>query len=226
MLQRAHTNKQYDQKFRLLKDMILMMGYHAEQMIADAMRSLSERRSGIAHDVILRDETLDRLELDVDRLCHEILALQHPLAGDLRIVTTAFKIVRDIERIGDLAVNIAERVNELLQEPHVHRLTTLPLMAQLVQRNLSQSLDALISSDEPLAMKVIENDRDIDDLNDKIFRELLTYMMEEPKNVPRCLKLIFIAKHLERVGDHATNIAEMALFMIRGDDSRRSYLVG
>jgi len=224
MLQRAHTNKQYDRKLRLLKDMILLMGYHAQQMIADSIRALTEGRSSIAREVILRDETLDQLEVDVDRLCHEIFALQHPLAGDLRIVTTAFKIVRDIERIGDIAVNIAERVNELLLEPRVEWVSALQIMAQLVQRNLSLSLDALVSSDDSAALKVIEGDQEIDDLNEQIFRELLIYMMEDPNNVPRCLKLIFIAKHLERVGDHATNIAEMILFMIRGEGTRRSHL--
>jgi phosphate transport system protein len=121
MLQRAHTSQHFDRKLRLLKDMILLMGFHAQQMIADSIRALTEGRSSLAREVILRDQTLDQLELDVDRLCHEIFALQHPLAGDLRIVTTAFKIVRDIERIGDIAVNIAERVIELLAEPGLER---------------------------------------------------------------------------------------------------------
>ncbi len=220
-MERAHTNRQYDHSLRILKDMLLLMSYHAEQMIADAIRALVERRSHIANQVILRDDTLDRLELDVDRFCNEILALQHPVASDLRFVATAFKIVRDIERIGDIAVNIAERANELIQEPELKPLIAMPLMGERAQRILKDSLDAFINSDDQLAEKVIRDDEAIDDISEQIFRELLTYMMEKPTNVSRALKLIFIAKHLERVGDHATNIAEMVLFMIRGQEVRR-----
>lgn len=179
MIERAHTSKHYDQKLRALKDMLLMMGYHPEQMIADSIRALVERQSDIAHEVILRDDTLDRLELDVDRLCNEILALQHPVARDLRFVTTAFRIVRDIERIGDLAVNIAKRANELLQEPQLQRLDGLPIMAELTQKILSQSLDAFVNSDDKLAERVIEEELAIVDLNEQIFREMLTYMIEK-----------------------------------------------
>jgi phosphate transport system protein len=222
MIERSHTIKQYDHRLRLLKDMLLLMGYHAEQMIADSIRALVERKPHIADEVILRDDTLDRLELDVDRLCNEILALHHPVARDLRFVMTSFKIVRDIERIGDIAVNMAKRTNELLQEAQLRRLVALPMMGEQAQRILARSLDAFVNSDDKLAEEVVRDDRLIDDLHEQIFRELLTYMMENVDNVARALKLMFIAKHLERVGDHATNIAEMVVFMIRGQDVRRS----
>jgi phosphate transport system protein len=206
----------------MLKDMLLLMAYHAEQMIVDAVRALTERRSDLAEQVILRDDTLDKLEIDVDRFCTEILALQHPVAGDLRLVATAFKIVRDIERIGDIAINIAERVSELIREPELKPLLAMPIITERVQRILRDSLDAFVNSDEKLAERVIKDDAVIDDTSEQIFRELLTYMMEKPENVSRALKLVFIAKHLERVGDHATNIAEMVLFMIRGQEMRRA----
>lgn len=190
-------------------------------MVADSVRALIENQSQVAEQVTLRDDTLDALEPEVDTLCHEILALQHPVARDLRFVATAFKIVRDIERIGDLAVNIADRVKELLQEPQGHRVVSLPLMAQSAKNILARSLDAFVNLDLELAVQVIRDDRAIDDMNDQIFRELLSYMIEDTQNVTRALKLIFVAKYLERVGDHATNIAEMVVFMIKGSEARR-----
>jgi phosphate transport system protein len=130
------------------------------------------------------------------------------------------KIVRDIERIGDIAVNIAERATELIQEPELKRLIDLPIMAEASQRILKESLDAFVNSDAELAEKVIRDDRFIDDCYEHIFRETLTYMMEDTKTISRALKVIFIAKHLERVGDHSSNIAEMVIFLVRGQDIR------
>jgi len=222
MIDRAHTSRFYDQKLRLLKDKLLLMGYHAECMLADSIRALVERSPSVAQEVILRDDTLDGLELDIDELCNEILALQHPVARDLRFVATAFKIVRDIERVGDIAVNIAKRCIELVEEPELKPLVAIPIMAEKAQHIFRSSLDAFVNSDDRMAEQVIEDDDVVDGLHEQIFRELLTYMMENPLNVSRCLKLIFIGRHLERVGDHATNIAEMVLFMIRATDVRRS----
>jgi phosphate transport system protein len=222
MLDRAHTSRIYDQKLRLLKDKLLLMSYHAECMLGDSIRAVVERSPGVADEVILRDDTLDALELDIDELCNEILALQHPVARDLRFVATAFKIVRDIERVGDIAVNIARRAVELVEEPELKPLVAIPIMAEKAQRIFKSSLDAFVNSDDRLAEQVIEDDDILDGLHEQIFRELLTYMMENPLNVSRCLKLIFIGRHLERVGDHATNIAEMVLFMIRAKDVRRN----
>jgi phosphate transport system protein len=219
-MNREHTSTHYERRLRLLKDKLLLMGYQAEQMIADSMRSLQERRLGLAEEVISRDDTLDQLEIEIDTLCYEILALEQPVASDLRFVATALKIVRDIERIGDIAVNITRRTVELLQEPRLKRLIALPLMAEAAQRNLKESLDAFISSDSQLAERVIQSDRNIDEMYEEIFRELLAYMFEDPHSVSRTLKLIFIAKHLERVGDHSSNIAEMVIFMVKGQDIR------
>ena len=217
-MEREHTSTNYERRLRLLKDKLLMMGYQAEQMIADSIRALEERRSDVALEVIARDDTLDHLEIEVDTLCYEILALEHPLARDLRFITTALKIVRDIERIGDIAVNINRRTLELLQEPRLKRLIALPLMAGAAQGILKQSLDAFVASNAGLAENVIQSDRAIDDMSEEIFRELLAYMFEDARCVSRALKLIFIAKHLERVGDHSANIAEMVIFMVKGQD--------
>jgi phosphate transport system protein len=220
MPDREHTSKHYEQQLRLLKDKLLLMSHQAEQMIADAIRALIERRPSVAQEVISRDDTLDQLEVEIDNLCYEILALEQPVARDLRFIATALKIVRDIERIGDTAVNIAERAHELIQEPELKRLIALPIMADAAQRILKESLDAFVNEDDELAEKVVLSDRSIDDLYEQIFRELLTYMIEDTRNISRALKLIFIAKHLERVGDHSANIAEMVVFMVRGQDIR------
>lgn len=220
MTEREHTSKSFEQQLRTLKDRLLLMGHHAEKMIADAMLALVERKPSLAEEVIKSDDTLDQLELEIDNLCYEILALEHPVARDLRFVATALKIVRDIERIGDIAVNIAERSRELIQEPVLKRLIDFPIMAHAAQRILKDSLDAFVNSDAELAERVIRDDRLIDDLNERMFRELLTYMMEDTRYISRAMKLIFIAKHLERVGDHSANIAEMVIFLVRGQDIR------
>lgn len=220
MPERQHTSKNYEHQLRLLKDKLLLMSHQAEQMIAEAIRALVERRPSVADEVISRDDTLDQLEVEVDNLCYQILALEQPVARDLRFIATALKIVRDIERVGDLAVNIAERARELIQEPELKRLVALPIMAESAQRILKESLDAFVTADVALAQKVINDDKAIDDQYEQIFRELLMYMMEDSRNISRALKLIFIAKHLERVGDHSGNIAEMVVFMVQGQDIR------
>jgi phosphate transport system protein len=220
MSEREHTSKQFEQQLRTLKDKLLLMGHHAEKMIADSIQVLVERKPSLAEDVINSDDELDQLELGIDNLCYQILALEQPVARDLRFIATALKIVRDIERIGDIAVNISERAAELIQEPELKRLIDLPIMAEASQRILKESLDAFVNSDAELAEKVIRDDQFIDDCYETIFRELLTYMMEDTKYISRALKVIFIAKHLERVGDHSSNIAEMVIFLVRGQDIR------
>jgi phosphate transport system protein len=220
MGEREHTSKHYEQQLRFLKDKLLLMSHQAEQMVADSIRALVERRPTLADEVILRDDTLDGLEVEIDTLCYEILALEQPVARDLRFIATALKIVRDIERIGDIAVNIAERARELMLEPELKKLIALPIMTEAAERMFKESLDAFVNEDADLAEKVIQQDRAIDDLFQQIFRELLTYMIEDTRNISRAIKLIFIAKHLERVGDHSSNVAEMVVFMVRGQDIR------
>jgi phosphate transport system protein len=222
MTQRDHTSKHYDQQLRELKNKLLLMSHEAEQMIADSIRSLVERRPSLAEAVIARDDEIDRLEIEVDDLCNELLALETPVANDLRLIATALKIVKDIERIGDIAVNIGERVGELIQEPELKPIVDLPIMAEAAQRILKESLDAFVNSDTALAQKVISKDAFLDQLYEQIFRELLTYMLEDHRSVSRAIKLIFIAKALERVGDHAANVAEMVVFLVQGHDIRHA----
>ena len=220
MSDRQHTSKHYEQQLRELKDKLLLMSHKAELMIADSIRALVDRRPTLAEEVIGRDDEVDRLEIEIDNLCYQILALEQPVARDLRFIATALKIVKDLERIGDIAVNIAERAIELIQEPELKRLVDLPIMADAAQKILKESLDAFVNSDTELAEKVILNDNIVDHLYERIFRELLTYMLEDPRSISRAIKLIFIAKHLERVGDHSANIAEMVVFLVRGQDIR------
>jgi phosphate transport system protein len=220
MTDREHTSKQFEQQLRTLKDKLLLMGHHAEKMIASSIQVLVERRPSVAEAIVHSDDALDRLELEIDNLCYEILAREQPVARDLRFIATALKIVRDIERIGDIAVNIAQRAAELIQEPEAKRLIDIPIMAEAAQRILKESLDAFVNCDVELAEKVIRDDRFIDNCHEQIFGELLTQMTEDPRFILRALKVIFIAKHLERVGDHSSNIAEMVIFMVRGQDIR------
>ena len=226
MPESQHTRTHYERLLRELKNRLLIMGSNAESMISDSIRSFVDRRATLAADVIERDDEIDRLELEIDDLCYEILALEQPVACDLRILATALKIVKDLERIGDIAVNIAERVLELTQEPELKRLIDLQMMADAAQKILKESLDAFVDSDADLAEKIIFNDKLVDAMYEQVFRTMLTYMLEDPRSISRALKLIFIAKHLERVGDHSANIAEMVVFLVRGQDIRhKAHLV-
>jgi phosphate transport system protein len=220
MPDRDHTSSHYDLLLSTLKEKLLMMSYQAERMISDSIRALVDRRPTLPEEVILRDDVVDALEVEIDDLCYEILALEQPVARDLRFITTALKIVKDIERIGDTAVNIAERAVELMREPELKPLIDLPIMANAAQRILNQSLDSFVNSDADLAAKVIQDDRLLDNLYEQILRELLTYMLGDTRTISRAIKLIFIAKHLERVGDHSANIAEMVVFLVSGKDVR------
>jgi phosphate transport system protein len=220
MTDREHTSTHYNELLAMLKQKLLLMGSETEQMISDCIRSLVDRRPSLAEQVIHRDDVVDKLEVEIDDLGYEILALEQPVACDLRLIATALKIVKDIERIGDTAVNIAERSLELLQEPELKRPLDMAIMSVAAQRILRESLDAFVNSDADLARKVIQDDRTLDHLYEQILRELLTYMMGEPRTISRAIKLIFIAKHLERVGDHSANIAEMVVFLVSGTDVR------
>src|SRR5499426_2876837 len=164
MPDREHTSKHYEQQLRVLKEKLLLMSHKAEQMISDSIKALVDRRPTLAEEVIARDDEIDKLEIEIDDLCYEILALEQPVACDLRFITTALKIVKDIERIGDTAVNIAERAIELMREPELKPLVDLPIMANAAQRILNQSLDAFVNSDADLAAKVIQGDRLLDNL--------------------------------------------------------------
>lgn len=220
MPEREHTSKQYEQELRLLKEKLLLIGHKAEAAIADATRALVERRPSLAQRVVDDDDQVDGLELEIDDLCLQILAREQPVASDLRFITTAMKIVQDIERIGDIGVNIARRSLEIFHEPELKPIIDIPVAARAAQRTLKESLDAFVSGDAALAKRVIEDNRYIDAVCDQMLRELLTYMMEDPRTISRALRLMFVARNLERTGAHASNIAEMVIFLVEGRDVR------
>jgi phosphate transport system protein len=224
MPDREHTNKHYEGQLRSLKEKLLLIGHKAETSIADATRALIERKPSLAQRVIDEDDQLDQLELEIDDICLEILAREQPVASDLRFIATAMKIVGDIERIGDNGVNIARRALEILDEPELKPIIDVPVAAAAAQRILKESLDAFVNGDAELAKRVIEGDRYIDDVCEQMLRELLTYMFEDPTTISRALRLIFVARNLERVGDHAANIAEMVIFLVDGQDIRHGHV--
>jgi phosphate transport system protein len=197
-----------------LKQTLLAMGALVEDQIRLTMRALVERDDALAESVIERDREVNAYDVEVDEKCVELLALHQPTAGDLRFLTTAMKIVTDLERIGDQAVNIAQRARELNVEPQLKPYIDLPRMAELAQAMVKESLDAFVARDTELARRVCGEDAAVDALNHQIFRELLTFMMEDPKTITRAIRLILISRFLERVADHATNIAEMVIFMV------------
>ena len=214
------TDREYDAELHRLHDQLLIMGARVEEMIANSMRALVERDTELAQRTIDFDHQINRLEVETDELCLRILARRQPVASDLRLITLALKLVTDLERIGDLGVNICERVIELNMEPPLKQYVDLPRMAQTVQGMIRDALDAFVNADVDRSRDVVERDRVVDAYYGQIFRVLLTYMMEDPRNIYRAIRLQAIAKYVERIGDHATNLAEMVIFMVLGKDVR------
>jgi phosphate transport system protein len=217
---REHTNREYEQELRRLREQLLLMGAKVEEIIRGSIRALVERETALAEQMIAFDKKINQLELEIDELCMQILARRQPVASDLRFITMALKLVTDLERIGDLGVNICERVVELNAEPPLKPYVDMPNMAREVQEMLHEALDAFVAADADRAQHVIVRDRNVDAYYMQIFRELLTYMMEDPRNIFRATRLQSIAKYLERIGDHVTNLGEMVVFMVKGKDIR------
>jgi phosphate transport system protein len=219
---RRHTNREYEGELRRLRDQLLLMGARVEDIIQYSIRALMERDGALATQMIAADRKINKLEMDIDELCMQVLALRQPVASDLRFLTTALKLVTDLERIGDLGVNICERVLELNTEPPLTRYVDLLNMAREVQEMLHEALNAFVNADIERAHRVIARDQKVDAYYTEIFRELLTYMMEDPRNISRATRLQSIGKYLERIGDHATNLGELVVFMVKGKDIRHS----
>jgi phosphate transport system protein len=219
---RSHIDKTYEAELTALREQLLEMGGMVESAIAASVRAIIERDAALAEQVVRRDKIINRMEVDVDGACRRILALRQPAASDLRFITTALKIVTDLERMGDLAVNIAERAVDLAQAPALQPLHDLGRLAALSEAALAKALDAFVTADPAKAEEVLEGDDHLDALYLKIFNHLLTTMMEDPRSIRRATSLMFSAKHLERFGDHATNVAEMVIFMVRGTDVRHA----
>jgi phosphate transport system protein len=212
----GHIYKAFDMELKELKEKLLHEAGLVERAIQDAIKALLERTSDVARKVIEDDDSINTLEVEIDEFCLKLLALRQPAARDLRFITTAIKINYDLERIGDMAVNICERVLELNQESQLKPYIDLPTMATIVQTMVKESLDAFVKEDVQLALKVTQDDEKVDSYLDQIFRELLTYMMQDARTISRATRLLFIAKNLERMADHAVNIAELVIFMVEG----------
>ena len=217
-----HTDREYEGELDRLRQQLLLMGARVEDSIASSLKALAERDTVLAHRTIESDNEINRLEMEIDDICVRVLAKRQPVASVLRFLTTALKLVTDLERIGDLGVNICERAIELNAEPPLRPYADLPIMGDLVQGMVREALDAFVAGDVDRANGVIERDRSVDAYYGQSFRELLTYMMEDARNISRATRLLSVAKYLERIGDHATNLAEMVVFLVKGKDIRHA----
>lgn len=215
-----NVRREFDSELDELKKKILSMGSLVQDMVANSLSALTARDSERAALVKDTDPKVDRFEMEIDDLAVRIIALRQPAASDLRHITAALKITTDLERMGDLAVNIAERVEELNQEPQLKPYIDLPRMVEEVQSMIKRALDSFVSGDTEVARQVLAADQKVDDLNEQIFRELLTFMLGDTKTINRATRLIFISKYLERIADHATNVAEEVIYAIQGRDVR------
>jgi phosphate transport system protein len=214
----------FEAELQALRNQLLRMGGLVEERVHRAVRSLVERREQEARRVIATDAEVNDLQMDIDDRCLRLLATQAPLAGDLRLITSAMKINADLERVGDQAVNIAENALTLIPLPPVKPLIDIPRMAELAEGMIRDALDAFVKKDAALARDVLSRDDEVDELKDQVFRELLTYMMADPGTIQRALALILLSRNLERIADHATNIAEDVIFIAEARDVRHHAL--
>ncbi len=214
----------FDDELKDLRERVLKLGCMVENAIRDSVKALVERDSDLAKEVIKRDHLINAIDVGIDEECVRLIALRQPLARDLRLITTAMKITTDLERMGDMAVNIAERAIELNEEPQLKPFVNIPKMAVLAQSMVRDSLDAFVTGCSRLPYEVIKRDDEVDDLTVKNFEELLSFMIQDPKIIPLAIKRTYIAKYLERIADHATNIAEMIIYMCRGKMIRHTEL--
>lgn len=215
-----HTDRIYQAELNELRQKLLTLGGLVEQAIDRSVRSLATKDPDLARAVVEEDDRINRLEVEVDELCLRMLALRQPAASDLRFITLALKIVTDLERMGDLAVNIAERSLSLMRQPQLGPYVDIPRMAEISERMLKEALDAFVAADSKRARQVLEQDNEVDELYHSIFRELVDFMTNDASTSPRAMSVLFVAKHLERIADHATNVAEMVIFYVEGRDVR------
>ena len=206
----------FDEELRLLKGKVLRIGSLVEAAIRNSVKSLVERNSDLATKVIESDHKVNALDVEIDEECIRLIALRQPKAKDLRFITTAMKITTDLERMGDLAVNIAERAIELNEEPQLKPYIDVPRMAEITEAMVRDALDALVKGCSKIPYEVIKRDDEVDDLNAQVFNELLFFMIQDPGTVSRATRISYVSKYLERIADHATNIAEMVIYMCEG----------
>lgn len=219
-MSRTHTHRAYEDELRDLKERMLLMAGHVEKMIAHSVRALVERDTDLAVRTIEWDHQVNRAEIEADEMCLSILARRQPMASDLRFITLALKMVTDLERIADLAVNICERAIDLNTEPQLGSFEGVSRMTAVVQSMVRDAIDAFITGDAVKARVVIDRDDEVDSLYHKVFRDLLGRMVADPTAVERGIHVQSVAKFLERIGDHGTNLAELVVFMVKGKDIR------
>jgi phosphate transport system protein len=215
-----HISSEFEEELRELKMRLLLMASKVENLIASVIDALVQRNSSIATSVIERDKEIDALEKEIDELSIRILALRQPAASDLRRITTALKVVTDLERVGDLCVNIAKSAIEVNREPQLKPYVDIPAMAVAARDMVRRSLDAFVEEDPELAKELVCSDLEVDRLYKRVFSELVALMIETPATIAAATHLLLVAKHLERIGDHATNIAEQVIFLVLGRDVR------
>ena len=218
--EKRHTSLQYDNELQEVRTSLIKMGTLAEKAIEKSINALLERDSDLARAVIVDDDQIDRLDVDIEDKCIRLLALRQPAARDLRFITTAIKINGHLERIGDMAVNIAEKVIILNAEPQLKPYIDLPRMARITRGMIRESIDSLVNEDTVLADKVRDDDEHVDNLTEQIFRELLTFMMDDGHTIHRAIIIMQISKSLERISDHAKGIADMVIYMVTGKSVR------
>ncbi len=218
--------RHWHEELTSLKQRLLRMGALVEDQVQGSLRALIERDAVLAREVIDNDRRVNGLDVEIDEDCLRLLALQQPVGRDLRFITTAMKISTDLERISDLAENICERAIELNEYPQLKPYIDIPRMAGWSLRMVKESLDAFVNADVDLAKKVINDDDFVDDLTEQLFRELVSFMIENPQTISVAIRLTFIAKYIERIADHATNIAELVIYMVEGKIIRHTLPTG
>jgi len=206
----------FDDELKELRTKVLKLGCMVENAIHDSVKALVERDTELAREVVKRDHLINAMDVGIDEECVRLIALRQPMARDLRFITTTMKVTTDLERMGDMAVNIAERAIELNQEPQLKPFVHIPKMAEITQSMVRDTLDAFVTGCSRLPYEVIRRDDEVDDLTVKNFEELLSFMLQDPKIIHLAVKRTYIAKYLERIADHATNIAEMIIYMCKG----------
>jgi phosphate transport system protein len=205
--------RHFDEELNALKARLLLMGGHAEAAVHKSIDALKKRDAALAEEIFASDRTIDQLEIEIDERCLHLLALRQPVGQDLRFITSALKIVNDLERVGDLAVNIAQSAIKLSREPELKPLVDIPRMGEIATHMLTEALDAFVRNDAAAARIILTEDDAVDHLKSQLFRELLSYMIVKPDTISRALELILVSRNLERVADLATNVAEEVVFI-------------
>jgi phosphate transport system protein len=222
MVDRRHTDREYENELSLVRERVLLMGARVEDMMTASRKAFAERDAELAKATIRNDHQIDTLEVEIDELCLQVLARRQPVASDLRFITATLKLVTDLERIGDLCVNMCERVIELAEDSTYPTQGPLPRIGETAQAMLHDALDAFVAGDAAKAEQVVERDNVVDAYYAQLFPELVAHMMSDPTVVFRSTRMLSIGKYIERIADHATNIGELVVFMVRGLDVRHT----